>query len=175
MAKRKGWSDLSTGYRRRLERDGITRSKYERGTDLGKARGHGRTPEHPLPPGKPVPKRYERWYNKRYNQPIKMLSSDGEVFLVSVSRTARSRIGSHWNAVHSALWNIDMPKAWWWTPNHEDRLRRFAKFRIRGRRFEPGQPLGDPESFQFMTSFDDVADWTYEDTSSFNNIYEMVA
>ena len=44
---RKGWEDLSPGYRSRLERGGVSRAAYERGESLKSARGHGRTPERP--------------------------------------------------------------------------------------------------------------------------------
>lgn len=175
MATRKGWSNLSPTYRQRLERSGIDKAGYDKGAHLSGARGHASTPEHPLSSGKPTPKRYLRWYNERYRNPVKMLTTVGEVFLVSVSRRQRSLIGSHWNAVHSALWDIPMRKAWWWADSHEARLARFGKYRIRGVPFVPGQPLGDSETFHFMTSFDDVELWTYEDTASFNNIYQMVA
>lgn len=37
--QRKGWDQLSDGYRRRLERGGIARSDYEGGASLDKARG----------------------------------------------------------------------------------------------------------------------------------------
>lgn len=175
MAKRKGWSDLSPGYRGRLQRGGIDRAGYERGATLSGARGHGRTPEHPLPANRAVPKRFERWYNERFKSPIKMLATNGEVFLVSVSQHQRSLIGSHWNAVHSALWNIPMPKAWWWATSPESLLAQFGRFNIKGTTFTPGRPLGTPQTFHFMTNFNDVQSWTYEDTASFNNIYELVA
>lgn len=38
---RKGWDELSPAYRKRLTGAGVTQSKYEAGTDLRKARGHG--------------------------------------------------------------------------------------------------------------------------------------
>lgn len=41
---RKGWDKLSPGYRRRLERNGITRRHYELGGSLVRARGHFPTP-----------------------------------------------------------------------------------------------------------------------------------
>lgn len=44
---RKGWLDLSSDYRHRLERGGISRSDYERGESLSSARGHAATPERP--------------------------------------------------------------------------------------------------------------------------------
>lgn len=40
MARRKGWDNLSESYRARLQRSGITRSKYNSGRSLSKARGH---------------------------------------------------------------------------------------------------------------------------------------
>lgn len=42
---RKGWGQLSSAYRERLERGGISRSSYESGASLARARGHGSTPE----------------------------------------------------------------------------------------------------------------------------------
>lgn len=41
MAARKGWSNLSPNYRKRLERHGINRRIYESGSTLKRARGHG--------------------------------------------------------------------------------------------------------------------------------------
>lgn len=38
---RKGWDQLSEAYRNRLVRNGITRTDYDQGASLGKARGHG--------------------------------------------------------------------------------------------------------------------------------------
>lgn len=44
---RKGWEQLTPGYRQRLERAGISKRDYETGTSIRKARGHERTPERP--------------------------------------------------------------------------------------------------------------------------------
>lgn len=44
---RRSWEALSSAYRRRLERAGITQQMYESGISLARARGHGATPEHP--------------------------------------------------------------------------------------------------------------------------------
>ena len=44
---RKGWDSLSSGYRKRLEKGGISESAYTRGESLAKARGHEKTPERP--------------------------------------------------------------------------------------------------------------------------------
>lgn len=45
MATRKGWDSLSDSYRKRLSSNGISRSEYEQGSSLFKARGHKATPE----------------------------------------------------------------------------------------------------------------------------------
>jgi hypothetical protein len=41
------WDALSSAYRKRLERSGITRERYLSGDPLTGARGHAKTPEHP--------------------------------------------------------------------------------------------------------------------------------
>lgn len=43
----RNWDSLSDSYRKRLERSGISRSDYQSGASLEKARGHRATPEHP--------------------------------------------------------------------------------------------------------------------------------
>lgn len=40
-SRRRGWDELSASYRSRLSGAGVTRSQYEAGADLRKARGHG--------------------------------------------------------------------------------------------------------------------------------------
>jgi hypothetical protein len=47
MAKRRVWSSLTSAYRTRLMRSGITQQTYEAGASLKAARGHAETPEHP--------------------------------------------------------------------------------------------------------------------------------
>jgi hypothetical protein len=44
---RKGWDQLSPGYRDRIAKAGMTREDYEAGGSLSKARGHAKTPERP--------------------------------------------------------------------------------------------------------------------------------
>jgi hypothetical protein len=44
---RKGWTQLSAGYRARLEKAGISQTDYERGESIRAARGHATTPERP--------------------------------------------------------------------------------------------------------------------------------
>jgi len=45
---RKGWNALSDAYRKRLEKGGISRTDYEGGASIKKARGHAETPERPI-------------------------------------------------------------------------------------------------------------------------------
>ena len=59
---RKGWESLSSGYRKRLEKGGISKSGYERGESLAKARGHAKTPESPRAYN---PKQYPTYHNER--------------------------------------------------------------------------------------------------------------
>lgn len=47
MAGQRNWNALSSDYRERLERRGITRGEYESGISLKGARGHEKTPERP--------------------------------------------------------------------------------------------------------------------------------
>lgn len=47
MAQRRDWNALSSAYRSRLLRSGITKEAYEGGASLTSARGHKYTPEHP--------------------------------------------------------------------------------------------------------------------------------
>lgn len=44
---RRDWDSLSSEYRNRLSRGGITRTSYESGANLSAARGHANTPERP--------------------------------------------------------------------------------------------------------------------------------
>jgi hypothetical protein len=47
VPRRRLWDALSETYRKRLLRGGVSRGQYESGIGLSKARGHGKTPEHP--------------------------------------------------------------------------------------------------------------------------------
>lgn len=60
---RKGWEALSPGYRKRLEKGGISKADYAAGRSLSKARGHSQTPEHPT--DKISKTKYPAYYNKR--------------------------------------------------------------------------------------------------------------
>ena len=46
MARRKGWDQLSSTYRKRLLNKGITEDRYSQGKPIASARGHAATPEH---------------------------------------------------------------------------------------------------------------------------------
>ena len=46
MARRKGWEQLSSTYRKRLLGKGITEARYSQGKPIASARGHAATPEH---------------------------------------------------------------------------------------------------------------------------------
>jgi len=62
---RRNWDDLSSSYRQRLDRGGITRRAYESGGSLSVARGHGRTPEHPE---RASEERYREYFSNRTQQ-----------------------------------------------------------------------------------------------------------
>lgn len=62
--RRKSWESLTPKYRARLSRGGITKSKYESGASLAKARGHAKTPEHPREAAR-NPERYREYNRKR--------------------------------------------------------------------------------------------------------------
>jgi hypothetical protein len=61
MAK-KGWDNLSPGYRERLERKGLSKQDYEEATSLKKYRGHEHTPEKPKGAD---PVQYPKYFNER--------------------------------------------------------------------------------------------------------------
>lgn len=62
---RKGWQQLSPSYRARLQKAGITKSQYESGVSLSKARGHGQTPEHGIREAIRNPRKYQKYIAKR--------------------------------------------------------------------------------------------------------------
>ncbi|TCO52999.1 hypothetical protein [Actinocrispum wychmicini] len=172
---RKSWDKLDDAYRKRLEKHGITRSQHEAGVPLPDARGHKRTPEHPLPPGESVPKRYERWANSRAGTPIKMLTADGDVWLTDVSVRHRSLIGSHWNAVQSYLYDKPMPRAFWWNGNTRTALRPFKAPTVTGSQLDTDNSVGSPEKFRFMTDAKAIVQWMRRQERSFPEMYRTVA
>lgn len=175
MADRRGWDALSKSYRDRLSRKGITRASYERGGSLASARGHGKTPEHPLGAGERVPRRYQKWYNSRYNSPIKMLTDEGERWLVSVPPSDRKLIASHWNAVKAYLFNIPMRKARFWNGDTLTSLNFFTGKSVGGSELDDDGRIHAAGRHPFMTDLEAIADWTYSDVVSFTDIYKNMA
>jgi hypothetical protein len=175
MAQRREWDALSSAYRGRLSRSGITRAEYESGVSLSRARGHGKTPERPLSHGAKVPPKYQRYYNKRFNRPIKMLSTEGEIWLVSVSLAHRRMIGEHWNAVNSYLFSKPMRKAKWWNGSTRTALEFFVGKSAVGSEVQDGGLIDPPQRFTFLTDLDEVAEWVQGDLPDFTEIYGEVA
>jgi hypothetical protein len=64
-SRRKGWDQLSPGYRARLEKAGVSKSAYDRGQSLARARGHLETPEHGRRQAEKNPVRYRKYLGKR--------------------------------------------------------------------------------------------------------------
>jgi len=60
MARRRVWGSLSSDYRTRLLRKGITQEAYESGASLKAARGHADTPEHPEDAAR-QPSKYQKY------------------------------------------------------------------------------------------------------------------
>lgn len=181
MAGRLGWDQLKAATRKRYEGAGVTRAEYERGVSLAGARGHRNTPEKPIPHGAPVPKRYSKYYNYRYNKPIRMLTTEGEKWLVSISKKNRHWIGSHWNAIHAYLFgnrnaNKGQPrKAWWWKGSYDSVLNQFAPLTVHGMELNEDGSLSEIKAFKFMIDPDAIEAWTYEDTLNFESLYLNVA
>src|SRR5271155_981650 len=65
VRSRKGWQQLSPGYRNRLTKNGITKAQYDAGKSLAKARGHQATPEHGIREAIRKPQKYRKYINKR--------------------------------------------------------------------------------------------------------------
>lgn len=171
---RKGWDDLSNSYRGRLERAGFTRERYEAGESLARARGHAATPEHPLPATQLPPENYKKWFAAKYGNPIKTLTTEGEIALFGVSKADRSLIGSHWNAMRSWLLRIPMPDAWWWPKNNnvDDALQAFLGRTVIGEAFVNGALVGGRGQYELLTHPDDIETWMYGGELSFEDIYE---
>lgn len=64
MPRRRVWSALSTSYRARLQRKGVTQAQYESGVSLKAARGHAQTPESPAEYAR-HPDRFKRYRENR--------------------------------------------------------------------------------------------------------------
>lgn len=64
MAERKPWDSLSTAYRERLSRKGITPQMHAAGESIRAARGHANTPEHPSEAVR-HPERFDDYFGER--------------------------------------------------------------------------------------------------------------
>jgi hypothetical protein len=62
---RKGWSSLSGEYRKRLEKNGISKKDYESGASIQSARGHSKTPERPIGVLKPSQPQFAAYVQTR--------------------------------------------------------------------------------------------------------------
>lgn len=94
---RKGWGSLTPNYRQRLEKAGINQSDYEQGVSLEKARGHERTPEHPLTPGissKADRTKYPQYF-REHSKLIRQLQDKKEEFFGSTPRWDERRSDSN--------------------------------------------------------------------------------
>jgi hypothetical protein len=63
--RRKSWESLSPSYRGRLSRGGVTRSQFESGAPIRKARGHAKTPEHGIAQGLRNPDKFREYLGKK--------------------------------------------------------------------------------------------------------------
>ena len=61
---RRSWDQLSSDYRDRLEKAGITPQMHAAGESIRAARGHARTPEHPSE-GVREPEKFRDWFDER--------------------------------------------------------------------------------------------------------------
>ena len=160
---RKAWQKLSPAYRKRLERGGISRTAYENGASLSRARGHRATPEHPSDVDHGDAERYSRYQNIRSKRPFPMFiwqdaaDDDGNgvppfdwAIRTDWSYADRFKIARHWHAVKD--YDFGSPQIF-------DRL--FSPFRgvrVKGYRFETREGV----ILKWLTGNDDeLAD--YED------------
>lgn len=82
-SRRKGWNQLSPGYRARLEKSGISQRAYERGQSIARARGHAETPEHGKKQAQRNPVRYRKYLAKR--EP-RLASPEDEAYAINAMR-----------------------------------------------------------------------------------------
>lgn len=74
---RKGWQSLSSDYKARLERAGMSRADYEAGQSLAKARGHDQTPENPRAYD---PTKYQKYHSERTRLETQLNSRKQQLF-----------------------------------------------------------------------------------------------
>jgi len=111
MQSRRGWGSLSQPVRRRYERAGITESDYSSGVSLSAARGHSNTPERPER-AESQPDRYRQYLRAKDRDPIRAITENGVVDLTGLSRSERSLVGAHDNAVRHALSASEIPSVY---------------------------------------------------------------
>jgi hypothetical protein len=91
VARRKPWSELSPGYRARLEKAGITKSQHARGATLKKARGHAKTPEHGIRDAIRNPAKFREYIAKNPEQEARILDSLRD----QAYRNVKARLGDY--------------------------------------------------------------------------------
>jgi hypothetical protein len=88
VARRKAWESLTPKYRARLSRGGVTKTSYQRGDSLSKARGHANTPEHPREAAR-KPERYREYLRKRQGpgyRPVPAKTPEDEAYELNEAR-----------------------------------------------------------------------------------------
>jgi hypothetical protein len=100
---RKGWDALSPNVRKRYERAGITKRRYEYGEPLAKARGHATTPERPARADE-TPDRYRDYlHRKGLGHGMIVITTTGVEVVEGMPFGDRSLVGKHLNAVQQFL------------------------------------------------------------------------
>src|SRR5271155_210446 len=99
-ASRKGWQQLSPGYRNRLTKAGITKRQYESGASLSRARGHAATPEHGLKDAIRNFGKYRKYITKRTRtgptaRPPEEIARDINEILDSAYNNIHARLGDY--------------------------------------------------------------------------------
>ena len=118
---RKGWDSLSDGYRARLQKGGISRSAYERGESLAKARGHERTPERPSQPK--LKERYPNYFNERQKLINDVVAKKQEYFGTSPKwnpKKARANLSKYPPPMALLRWALDATYEEWIDAIHND-------------------------------------------------------
>ncbi len=105
MSARRQWAELSTAYRRRLERAGISSSSYESGASLQGARGHAATPERPARAERNATV-YARYIRARV-KPMRVATREGVRIVTVPAVRDRSDVGTYDNAVKNMLGGVN--------------------------------------------------------------------
>jgi hypothetical protein len=108
----RNWEALSAGQRSRYERharrEGISpdeiRRYYESGGSMSAARGHAQTPERPER-AQAQPERHREYLRspRRGGKTMLVLTTGGVTEVPHLSKTERTRVAKHWNAVRHYL------------------------------------------------------------------------